>query len=252
LIEHYKEYADNGGVVKLTKAQLEDPSQHHYKNTEDLNYTHINYRVILAFLTAHKVLPSKQYRSNSDLHKFHFAILFGAREFGAPLPVQYHQEVGADFLQPYKKESIKKKQAGLMDEHGSDPITYPFFHQICAWALDAGLIFILVFSLLQWNCMARSINIDRLGFRNLSVGTDSIKVTYDNNKADQEGEKVTPKNLNASPLDPVSVFFLRWRFGWHCIRRCSYRFLLPSWWTGGVSSRKILFKLDRTTQRFPG
>lgn len=51
------------------------------------------------------------------------------------------------------------------------------------------------------------ISIDPLGFRNFTMGSDSIKCTYDNSKADQAGEKVSPKNIYANPLDPFLCTF---------------------------------------------
>jgi hypothetical protein len=82
-----------------------------------------------------------------------------------------------DLCKSYKKEAVKKKQAGELDENDSDPITFPLFRLICQWALGAGNIFLWVFGLLQWNCMGRSISIDPLGFRNFTMGSDSIKCT---------------------------------------------------------------------------
>jgi hypothetical protein len=40
----------------------------------------------------------------------------------------------------------------------------------------------------------------------MKVGTGSLKVTYENTKADQEdkeGEEMTPKNVCANPHDPI-------------------------------------------------
>ena len=56
--------------------------------------------------------------------------------------------------------------------------------------------------------MARSINIDCIGFSNLKRGTDSIMVKYDDTKSDKAGENCTNKNLYANPHDPVVSVFL--------------------------------------------
>lgn len=45
--ENYPKYAEGGGVVELTAAQLACRSQHHYKNTEDLQYTGLNSKVVV-------------------------------------------------------------------------------------------------------------------------------------------------------------------------------------------------------------
>ena len=95
-----------------------------------------------------------------------------------------------------------------MDEDNADPIPWPLFVQICHWALLKGNIFVWVFSVMQWNCLGRSVSIDPLGFHNFQPGVDSIIIQYDNSKADQEGMKVTPKNCYANPFDPRVSFHL--------------------------------------------
>ena len=46
-------------------------------------------------------------------------------------------------------------------------------------------------------------SIDPLGFHNFSVGMDSVKCKYDDSKADKKGERVSPKNIYANPLNPI-------------------------------------------------
>jgi hypothetical protein len=141
------------------------------------------------------------------MKKFHHAILYGAREVNQPLPLEYHTKIADDFLKAYKKETVKQKQAGTMDSEDSDPILFGLYRLICTWALETNNLYVWVFTTLQWNCMGRSASIDPLGFHNFRTATDSIKCTYDNSKADQSGEKVSPKNLYANPLDPSICVF---------------------------------------------
>lgn len=159
----------------------------------------------------HKVLTGKKkegkFRSESDIKKFSHSILFGACEARKVLPVDYHVKVD-DFMKACKKETVTKKTEGKMDNEDSDPIIFPLYWLICQGALQNNNVFIWVFMLLQWNCMARSISIDPLGFHNFWCGTDSIKITYDKSKADQSGEKVSPKNVYANPFDPTISLFL--------------------------------------------
>ena len=65
------------------------------------------------------------------------------------------------------------------------------------------------FTVLQWGCMARSINIDPLGFHNFSKGQeDSIEIIYGATKADKTGENVMPKNIFGNPSDHrICIFF---------------------------------------------
>jgi hypothetical protein len=112
-------------------------------------------------------------------------------------------------LSGYKKEHTSKKQQGLTAEHEADPIPFSLYSKICNWALSEGNIYAWCWTILQWNCVARSSSIDPLGFHNFSLGaSDSIKVLYDKSKADNKGNYVTPKNLYANPLDPKICPFL--------------------------------------------
>ena len=60
---------------------------------------------------------------------------------------------------------------------------------------------------MQWSCMARSINIDDLTFAMASLGTDSLIIEYADSKADQKGERTSPKNCYANPFNfQVCIF----------------------------------------------
>ena len=61
---------------------------------------------------------------------------------------------------------------------------------------------------MQWNCMARSISIDDLGFRNIHKNCDSIACKYDQTKKDKAGDKCNDKNLHANPENPNVCLFL--------------------------------------------
>ena len=80
---------------------------------------------------------------------------------------------------------------------------------ICMWAVNAGNVFVWVFSLAMWNLMSRSISVDGLSFHHIKSGaSDSIKFKYDETKADKTGEFVQEKNCYANPLKPHVCFFL--------------------------------------------
>ncbi len=49
--------------------------------------------------------------------------------------------------------------------------------------------------------MARSISINDLTFAQVSLGTDSLVVEYCDSKSDQKGERASPKNGYANPVD---------------------------------------------------
>ena len=94
----------------------------------------------------------------------------------------------------YKKEHASKKQQGLTAEHEADSIPFSLYSKISNYALSEGNIYAWCWTILQWNYVARSSSIDLLGFHNFSIGaSDSIKVLYDESKADNKGKKLPLK-----------------------------------------------------------
>mmetsp|Transcript_12665 Transcript_12665/g.23742 ORF Transcript_12665/g.23742 Transcript_12665/m.23742 type:complete len:121 (-) Transcript_12665:1019-1381(-) len=74
---------------------------------------------------------------------------------------------------------------------------------MCESAVNYGNAFMWLFSILQWSCLSRCQNIDDLTFRNFSLGSDSIIIKFDATKMDKVGEKCSPKNCYANPVDHV-------------------------------------------------
>ena len=113
------------------------------------------------------------------------------------------------FLVSVKKEKKKAKEKGYLDEEEADPIAFPLYKLISQWFLEEDDIMSFAFTVLQWGCMARSINIDPLGFHNFSKGQeDSIEIIYGATKADKTGENVMPKNIFGNPSDHrICIFF---------------------------------------------
>jgi hypothetical protein len=70
---------------------------------------------------------------------------------GAPRKLARYYRESYNLLGAYKKESIKKKQQRLLDQNNSDLITFSLYHKICEWALQAGLVFVWVSTVLQCN-----------------------------------------------------------------------------------------------------
>ena len=113
------------------------------------------------------------------------------------------------FLVSVKKEKKKAKEKGYLDEEEADPIAFPLYKLISQWFLEEDDIMSFAFTVLQWGCMARSINIDPLGFHNFSKGQeDSIEIIYGATKADKTGVNAMPKNILAILLIIGYVFSL--------------------------------------------
>ena len=72
---------------------------------------------------------------------------------------------------------------------------------MCKLAIELGNIFVWVFTVMQWSCMARSISIDYLTFTQITLSTNSLVVEYMDSKADQKGERTSLKNCYKNPFD---------------------------------------------------
>jgi hypothetical protein len=131
--------------------------------------------------------------------------LFGAEKAGVALTPSYELEM-KKCLDSFEKETKQAKVIGDLDEENAKPILWAMFVQICHWALLHGNVFVWVFSVLQWNCLGRSVSINPLGFHNLRPGPDSIVVEYDSSKANQEAAKVTPKNCYTQSFLPLLLW----------------------------------------------
>ena len=150
--------------------------------------------MVKAFLAFKKRKANGKCSSHVQLRKYNDAILWGAKTSHQRLPLSYYEEM-EKFLVAFKKETTVAKKDGMLDEQEADPITWTLFRKILQWALDRKNIFLWVFSILQWNCMVRSISIGVLAFHNFHVGEDCIIVCYDKSKADQTKEKVSYKHI---------------------------------------------------------
>jgi hypothetical protein len=166
----------------------------------------MNVGMIKAFLAYKKRKENGKCSSHVQLRKYNDAILWAAKTSHERLPLLYYKEMDK-FLVAFKKETTMAKKDGMLDEQEADPITWTLFRKILQWALDRKNIYLWVFSILQWNCMARSINIGVLALHCFRVGKDCLIIRYDKSKADQTGEKVSDKHVYDNPFDPlVSVF----------------------------------------------
>jgi len=91
----------------------------------------------------------------------------------------------------------------MLDEKEVDPVIWAIFKLILKWAVESGCMLILIYSLLQWNCMERSKNIGELAYHKFTTGDDFIKIRYDKTKADQDGENIRDKHVYANPFKPL-------------------------------------------------
>ena len=84
-----------------------------------------------------------------------------------------------------------------------------------------GNIMLWVWSILQWNFLARSVNEEPLSFHNFKVFEDNVQLKYDKNKSDQGGQNTTTKHIYANPTNPFICPFLAMGI-YLCLRASRY------------------------------
>jgi hypothetical protein len=208
--ETYPETADSSNpnhfILQITDQDKADQFLYFHKMKHDFIYQKLDYPVIGAFLSTKKTKADGKLCSPSNYSKYMNALVYGAVQRRVKLSDSFVANIEA-LVKSYKNEFKKAEQRGEVDKSDSDPITRPLYLLILSWFLESGEISNWLFSLLQWNCIGRSINIDPLGFQNFHMGTDGMKVTYEFTKSDQSGEKVKGKNIYANPFDPKQCVF---------------------------------------------
>jgi hypothetical protein len=140
-------------------------------------------------------------KSYEDLRKYRDSVLWGSKMAGERLPSSFFEEMEI-YLGAYKKKFAHARKLGNVEEYSTDPIPTPVYRLLLRRAIEMNNTFAWTWTLLQWNCMARSASIDCLAFHtNFSLGTDSIAIKHDETKADKAGEKLSEKTLYANPID---------------------------------------------------
>ena len=140
------------------------------------------------------------------LRKLKDEILFGVQGAKVCLLDGYVVDISA-YIESLRKENQKAKNMGQVIEQEVDPISPPLYRLICKRTWLKGDIFVWAVTVLQWNCMARSINIDNLIFNSHSIGRDSCIIKYFDTKKDKERTKTSPNNCYANPFDPFICLF---------------------------------------------
>ena len=153
------------------------------------DYDILDAKIIKAFISANKIKSTDAdgnhtYYSYVNLRKYADAVKFGASRVNHPLDPVFYLQL-KEHLDTCKKENNEKRGEGKVEEKEADPISYPLMLEICKWAVNLGWITIWAFSILQWHCMARSVNIGSLNFQSLGIAKDSIIVKFNKTKMDQ-------------------------------------------------------------------
>jgi hypothetical protein len=120
-----------------------------------------------------------------------------------------HKKFLEEFTDGHKRKVAKKKDEGVMKNfEGKAPIAFQTYCAICKLALFAATArsivsaFVHTFMILCWNLFARSISVSQLRMCHLTWSNDALVIDLSRHKADQTGEKITPKHIFANPFEP--------------------------------------------------
>lgn len=210
--ENYSEYYA-AGTRAVSDEEASMQNKYYFDHRRDLVYRGFRGDILKAFLSNTKTKRAESdgtviLKSPRDLSKYGDAIKWGAAQAGERLPRTFFEAMDT-WMVAYKKEYAGAKKDGRVEENDAQPINAVLFTLFCTWALQENNVFLWVFGLMQWNMMARSINVDPIGFHNMKRGiSDSIEIVPDATKTDQAGEFVTCKNLYGNPDEPVVNLFL--------------------------------------------
>lgn len=199
LEENFPEYYQIG-VRTLTQEERADKTKYHFNHEKDLIYTGFNVQFLMYFLSATDKRTDGKLKSHEDMRKYRDSILWAAKIAGEQLPSSFYDAMEV-YLGAYKKKFAHARKQGHVEEYSTDPIPLPVYRFLLSRSIETNNVFAWTWTLLQWNCMARSASIDCLALHNFSLGTDSIVIKYDETKADKAGEKLSEKNVYANPLD---------------------------------------------------
>ena len=87
-----------------------------------------------------------------------------------------------------KKEESNAKKEINMDTEDADPTCQLLHAFFCHWVVNKNVMLVWVYTVMVWNCMTRSCNIEQLNFQCMKKGArESVCWKYENPKTDQQG-----------------------------------------------------------------
>jgi len=139
------------------------------------------------------------------LQSYVSAIKFFYQERGIGIPDLLNQHIS----QSKRKIALLRGQGVMKKKEGKLPLSYLHYTRLGELALFAAEIravsssFVHVFMILCWNLFARSCSVADLHFHHFCWENDSLVIDMSKQKADQTGEKITPKHVYANPYHPA-------------------------------------------------
>lgn len=175
-------------------------------NTLKLPMKQQHLEIFLSEMT--RPFPNQSVRTLSTITGYISSIKFFCGEENVELSKDCYNWI-AKFIEGYKRVIADLKDKGIMKNYeGKVPITLATYSKLCGIALFAAeqrarsASSVHSFMILCWNLFARSNSVAGLRTHHLCWIGDALVVDMSKQKADQTGEKITPKHLYANPFRP--------------------------------------------------
>jgi len=148
-------------------------------------------------------------RAYGTIQSYISSIKFFYQERGIDIPRLLNQNL-SKWMDGYKRKIAILKVKGIMkNKEGKLPISYLQCARLCEAALFAvdtravSSSFVHPFMILCWNMFARSCSVTDLHYHHLSWDNDALIIDMSKQKADQAGDRITPKHVYANPWSPA-------------------------------------------------
>ena len=166
------------GVKDVSEEEENNVTRFYWKNNKDLVYEGLNSKFLKVFVASKAKKTSGKTSSFEHIRKYFDAVQWGAKEVNAMIPVSLFQSK-EKILSAFKKKVANEKKKGNVDENEADSIPINLYQLICLWAVEEGNIMVWVWTIMQWNLMARLVNIEPITLRNIKGFQDSLQFLYD-------------------------------------------------------------------------
>lgn len=153
-------------------------------------------------------------RAFGTIQSYISSIKFFYEEAGFEVSNMLNQNI-SNWMDGYKRKIADLRAKGIMkNKEGKLPLSYLHYERLSELALFASstravsACYVHVFMVLCWNLFARSCSVSDLYYHHFSWDNDSLVIDMSKHKADQAGERITPKHIYANPYKPATCPFL--------------------------------------------
>lgn len=160
----------------------------------------LNEDIILSFFASLYNEEEGKYTAATTIGGYRSAINYLYRERGLDVEKKLKDSMD-DFCRGYKRRIAQAKESGeVAMTEGKEALSVQGYRILCNKSL--AVIHYHLFTVLQWNLMARSASVSSLLYNHIGWEGDSMVIRLPRHKGDQEGKRTMPRHLYANALEP--------------------------------------------------